>query len=135
VGITQLLLNPSRAGCAADVEDKRAAGREGGRASDIEDKRKAGRAGDAGVKRVANPLSGLLRSVAARQRHGQDDAATIAATANISRSSSVRDRVEKAKRMTVRQAMRLNIYNLKQRNGWVYLSCTHLRPESRRLLA
>jgi hypothetical protein len=58
-------------------------------------------------------LSGLSRSAAARRRHGHDDAATIAATANISRFSSVRDRVEKANGMTVIQAIRLNIYTLR----------------------
>ena len=112
-------------GRAGDVEDKRKAGREGGRAGDvedkrkagqagdIEDKRKAGRAGDADVKRAARRLSGLTRSAAARRRRGQDDAATIAATANISRFSSVRDRVEKANGMTVIQAIGLNIYTLR----------------------
>ena len=84
-----------------------------GRAADVEDKRKAGRAGDADVKRAARRLSGLTRSAAARRRRGQDDAATIAATANISRFSSVRDRVEKANGMTVIQAIGLNIYTLR----------------------
>ena len=65
------------AGRAASVEDKRTAGREGGRlgAGDVEDKRKAGRAGN------------LTQSAAARRRHGHDDAATIAATTNISGSA------------------------------------------------
>jgi hypothetical protein len=97
------------AGRAADVEDKRKAGRAG----DVEDKRKAGRAGDVDNKRGAGQSSGLARSAAARRRRGQDDAATIAATANISRFSSVRDRVEKANGMTVIQAIELNIYTLR----------------------
>ena len=79
----------------------REGGRTGGRAGDVEDKRKAGRAGN------------LTQSAAARRRHGQDDDATIAATANISRFSSVRDRVEKANGMTVIQAIELNIYTLR----------------------
>ncbi len=66
---------------------QQAAGREGGRAGDVEDKRKAGRAGDADVKRAARRLSGLTRSAAARRLHGHDDAATIAATTNISGSA------------------------------------------------
>jgi hypothetical protein len=101
------------AGRAANVEDKRKAGRAG----DVEDKRKAGRAGDVEDKRKAGreggESSGLARGAAARRRRGQDDAATIAATANISRFSSVRDRVEKANGMTVIQAIELNIYTLR----------------------
>ena len=96
-------------GRAGDVEDKRKAGRAG----DVEDKRKAGRAGDADVKRAARRLSGLTRSAAARRLHGHDDAATIAATTNFSRFSSVRDRVEKANGMTVIQAIELSIYTLR----------------------
>jgi hypothetical protein len=101
------------AGRAANVEDKRKAGRAG----DVEDKRKAGRAGDVEDKRKAGreggESSGLARGAAARRRRGQDDAATIAATANISRFSSVRDRVEKANGMTVIQAIELSIYTLR----------------------
>jgi hypothetical protein len=96
---------------------QQAAGREGGRAGDLEDKRKAGReggrAGDAEDKRGAGQTSRLARGAAARRRRGQDDDATIAATANISRFSSVRDRVEKANGMTVIQAIELNIYTLR----------------------
>ena len=65
----------------------REGGRTGGRAGDVEDKRKAGRAGDVDVKRAAKKLSGLTRSAAARRLHGHDDAATIAATTNISGSA------------------------------------------------
>ena len=73
-------------------------------------KRKAGRAGDVEDKRGAEQSSGVARGAAARRRRGQDDDATIAATTNISRFSSVRDRVEKANGMTVIQAIELNIY-------------------------
>jgi hypothetical protein len=93
-----------------DVEDKRKAGREGGRAGDVEDKRKAGRAGDAAVKRVARVSSGLTRSAAARRLHGHDDDALIAATTNIPGHASVRDRIDRAKGMAVRQAIQLKIY-------------------------
>jgi len=84
-----------------DRAQQQAAGREGGRAGDVEDKRKGGQS------------SGRARGAAARRRRGQDDAATIAATANISRFSSVRDRVEKANGMTVISAIELNIYTLR----------------------
>jgi hypothetical protein len=96
-------------GRAGDVEDKRKAGRAG----DVEDKRKAGRAGDVEDKRKAGRAGNLTQSAAARRRHGHDDAATIAATTNISRFSSVRDRVEKANGMTVIQAIELNIYTMR----------------------
>jgi hypothetical protein len=100
-----------------DRMQQQAAGWEGGRAGDVEDKRKAGRAGDAEAKRKAGreggESSGMSRTAAARRRHGQDDDATIAATANISRFSSVRDRVEKANGMTVIQAIELNIYTMR----------------------
>jgi hypothetical protein len=115
-------------GRAGDAEDKRKAGRAG----DVEDKRKAGRAGDVDVKRAARRLSGLTRSAAARRLHGHDDAATIAATTNISRFSSVRDRVEKANGMTVIEAIELNIYTLRtlrSDEAWVYRSGTHIRPD------
>jgi hypothetical protein len=57
--------------------------------------------------------SRLTRSAAARRRRGHDDDATIVATTNISRFSSVRDRVEKANGMTVIQSIGLNIYTLR----------------------
>jgi hypothetical protein len=86
------------------------------------------------VKRAARRLSGLTRSAAARRLHGHNDAATIAATTNISRFRSVRDRVEKANGMTVIQAIELNIYTLrkfspKRRICWAYRSGTHIRPD------
>jgi hypothetical protein len=116
-----------------DRMQQQAAGREGGRAGDVEDKRKAGReggrAGDAEDKRGAGQTSGLARGAAARRRRGQDDDATIAATANISRFSSVRDRVEKANGMTVVQAIELNIYTmrtLRSDESAIYRSGTHL---------
>ena len=88
-----------------DRAQQQTAGREGGRAGDVEDKRKAGSEGE--------QSSGLARGAAARRRRGQDDAATIAATATISRFSSVRDRVQKANGMTVIQAIMLSIYTLR----------------------
>ena len=90
------------AGRAADVEDKRAAGREGGRAGDVEDKRKAGQEG--------GQSSGLARGAAARRRRGQDDAAVISPTSNIPGRASVRDRIITAQGMTVRRAIEMNIY-------------------------
>ena len=103
-----------KAGRAGDVEDKRKAGREGGRAGDVEDKRKAGReggrAGDADVKRAARVSSGLTRSAAARRLHGHDDDAFISPTTNIPSHASVRDRIDRARGMTVRQAIRLKFY-------------------------
>ena len=115
----------SEGGQNGDRQRKRAGGqngdrqrkREGGQNGDREDKRKAGRAGDVEDKRKAGreggESSGMSRTAAARRRHGQDDDATIAATANISRFSSVRDRVEKANGMTVIQAIELNIYTMR----------------------
>ena len=85
-------------GRAGDVEDKRKAGREGGRAGDAEDKRKAGRAGN------------LTQSAAARRRHGHDDDAFISPTSCIPGHASVRDRIDRAKGMSVRQAIQLTIY-------------------------
>jgi hypothetical protein len=73
----------------------------------------AGRAANVEDKRGAGESSGLSRGAAARRRRGQDDDATIAETANISRFSSVRDRVEKANGMTVIQAIELSIYTLR----------------------
>ena len=99
-----------KAGRAGDVEDKRKAGREGGRAGDVEDKRKAGRAGDVDVKRAARDLSGLTRSAAARRLHGHDDDAVISPTTSIPGRASVRDRIDRAKGMAVRQAIQLKFY-------------------------
>jgi len=80
------------------------------RAGDVEAKRKAGRDGDAAVKRAAGVSSGLTRSAAARRRHGHDDDALIDATTNIPGHASVRDRIDRAKGMAVRQAIQLKIY-------------------------
>ena len=92
-----------------DDREHRAAGREGGQAGDVEDKRKAGReggrAGDAAVKRAARASSGLTRSAAARRLHGHDDDAFISPTTSIPGRASVRDRINRAKDMTVRQAI------------------------------
>ena len=98
--------------------------REGGENGDRDRKREGGENGDRDRKggdraqqqvagREGGQSSGRARGAAARRRRGQDDAATIAATANISRFSSVRDRVEKANGMTVIQAIELNIYTLR----------------------
>jgi hypothetical protein len=100
-----------KAGRAGDVEDKRKAGREGGRAGDVEDKRKAGRAGKSEDKRKAGRAGNLTKSAAARRRHGHDDDAVIAPTTSIPGRASVRDRIDKARGMTVRQAIRLKFYN------------------------
>ena len=109
----------------------REGGRTGGRAGDVEDKRKAGRAGDVEDKRGAGQTSVLARGVAARRRRGQADDATIAATANISRFSSVRDRVEKANGMTVIQAIELSIYTLVALAPWRFRSRSPFSPPSR----
>jgi hypothetical protein len=93
-------------GRAGDVEDKRKAGRAG----DVEDKRKAGRAGDVDVKRAARESSGLTRSAAARRLHGHDDNAVISPTTSIPGRASVRDRIDRAKGMAVRQAIQLKLY-------------------------
>jgi hypothetical protein len=100
----------SEGGQNGDREDNRKAGREGGRAGDVEDKRKAGRAGDAAVKRVARVSSGLNRSAAARRLHGHDDDAFISPTTSIPGHASVRDRIDRAKGITVRQTIRLKLY-------------------------
>ena len=73
-------------------------------------KRKAGRAGDVEEKRGAGQSSGVARGAAARRRRGQDDAAFISPTSNIPGHASVRDRISRAKGMTVRQAIGTNIY-------------------------
>ncbi len=95
-----------KAGRAGDVEDKCKAGREGGRtggrAGDVEDKRKAQREG--------GESSGLSRTAAARRRHGHDDDAFICPTSCIPGHATVRDRIDRAKGMTVRQAIQLTIY-------------------------
>ena len=84
--------------------------REGGQNGDVEAKRKAGRAGDADVKRAARVSSGLTRSAAARRLHGHDDDALISPTTSIPGRASVRDRIDRAKGMTVNQAIRLKFY-------------------------
>jgi hypothetical protein len=71
---------------------------------------KAGRAGDAAVKSVARVSSGLTRSAAARRRHGHDDDAFTSPTTSIPGRASVRDRIDRAKGITVRQAIRLKLY-------------------------
>ncbi len=75
-----------------------------GRAADVEDKRKAQRA------------SNLAHSAAARRRHGHDDDALISPTSCIPGHASVRDRIDRAKGMTVRQATQLTIYTTRSLN-------------------
>jgi hypothetical protein len=88
--------------------------REGGRAGDVEDKCKAGRAGDVEAKRKAGrdggETSGLSRTAAARRRHGHDDDAFISPTTSIPGHASVLDRIDRAKGMTLRQAIRPKFY-------------------------
>ena len=97
-----------------DRMQQQAAGREGGRAGDVEDKRKAGReggrAGDVEDKRKAQRASNLTHSAAARRRHGHDDDAFISPTSCIPGRASVRDRIDRAKGMAVRQAIQLKLY-------------------------
>jgi general stress protein YciG len=107
---------------------QQAAGREGGRtgglAGDVEDKRKAGREG--------GETSGLSRTAAARRRHGHDDAAVIAATTNIPGRASVRDRIDRAKGIAVRQAIQLKIYttrSLKRDETAEYIRFLHATAE------
>jgi hypothetical protein len=75
---------------------------EGGQNGDRQRKRKAGREG--------GETSGLSRTAAARRRHGHDDDAFISPTTSIPGRASVRDRIDRAKGMTVRQAIRLKFY-------------------------
>ena len=119
-----------------DDREHRAAGREGGQAGDVEDKRKAGReggrAGDAAVKRAARASSGLTRSAAARRLHGHDDDAFISPTTSIPGRASVRDRIDRAKGMTVRQANRLKVYttrSLKRDETAGYIRLVHATGE------
>ena len=82
---------------------------EGGQNGDREDKRKAGRAGDVEAKRKAGRAGNLTQSAAARRRHGHDDDAFISPTTIIPGRASVRDRIDRAKGITVRQAIRLKL--------------------------
>ncbi len=52
----------------------------------------------------------MSRTAAARRRHGHDDDAFISPTTSIPGRASVRDRIYRAKGMTVRQAIRLKFY-------------------------
>ena len=104
------------AGQSGDRKRKREGGENGDhqrKGGDRMQQQAAGRAADVEEKRGAGQLSGLARGAAARRRRGQDDDAVNSPTANISRFSSVRDRVEKANGMTVIQAIGLNIYTLR----------------------
>ena len=70
----------------------------------------SGQNGDVEDKRKAQRASNLAHSAAARRRHGHDDDAFISPTTSIPGHASVRDRIDRAKGMTVRQAIELNIY-------------------------
>jgi hypothetical protein len=94
-------------GVAAETVSRRRRHRTWQGAADAEGG-KAGRAGDAAVKSVARVSSGLTRSAAARRRHGHDDA-FISPTTSIPGRASVRDRIDRAKGITVRQAIRLKL--------------------------
>ena len=59
---------------------------------------------------AARLSSGLTRSAAARRLHGHDDDALISPTTSIPGRASVRDRIDRAKGMTVNQAIRLKFY-------------------------
>jgi hypothetical protein len=52
----------------------------------------------------------MTRSAAARRLHGHDDDAFISPTTSIPGHASVRDRIDRAKGRTVRQAIRLKLY-------------------------
>jgi hypothetical protein len=89
-----------------------------------EDKSKTGREG--------GESSGLSRTAAARRRHGHDDAAVIAATTNIPGRASVRDRIDRAKGIAVRQAIQLKIYttrSLKRDETAEYIRLLHATAE------
>ena len=96
-------------GVAAETVSRRRRHRTWQGAADAEGG-KAGRAGDAAVKSVARVSSGLTRSAAARRLHGHDDDAFISPTTSIPGRASVRDRIDRAKGITVRQAIRLKFY-------------------------
>ena len=108
-------------GVAAETVSRRRRHRTWQGAADAEGG-KAGRAGDAAVKSVARVSSGLTRSAAARRRHGHDDDAFISPTTSIPGRASVRDRIDRAKGITVRQAIRLKLCTTRFR-----LSVTRLR--------
>ena len=57
--------------------------------------------------------AGVTRSAAARRLHGHDDDAFISPTTSIPGRASVRDRIDRAKGMTVRQAIRLTFYTMR----------------------
>ncbi len=99
---------------AGEQATSRTSARQSG-AGDVEHKRKAGRAGDVEHKRKAGRAGNLTQSAAARRRHGHDDDAFISPTTSIPGHASVRDRIDRAKGMTVRQAIRLKLYTTRSR--------------------
>ena len=100
----------SEGGQNGDRQRKRAGGEQGGQNGDRQRKREGGQNGDVEDKRKAQRASNLAHSAAARRRHGHDDDALISPTSCIPGHASVRDRIDRAKGMTVRQAIQLTIY-------------------------
>ena len=103
---------------------QQAAGREGGRTG--------GRAGDVEDKRGAGQTSGLALGASARRCRGQDDDAVISTTASIPGRASVRDRIDRAKGMAVRQAIQLKLYttrSLKRDETAGYIRLVHATGE------
>jgi hypothetical protein len=65
------------------------------------------------------------RSATARRLHGHDDDAFIPPTTSIPGRATVRDRIDRARSMTVRQAIRLKIYTTRslKRDCRVFVWC------------
>ena len=76
--------------------------------------------------------AGVTRRAAARRLHGHDDDAFISPTTSIPGRASVRDRVDRAKVMNVRQAIRLTFYttrSLKRDETAGYIRLVHSTGE------
>ena len=76
--------------------------------------------------------AGVTRRAAARRLHGHDDDAFISPTTSIPGRASVRDRVDRAKVMNVRQAIRLTFYttrSLKRDETAGYIRLVHATGE------
>ena len=76
--------------------------------------------------------AGVTRRAAARRLHGHDDDAFISPTTSIPGRASVRDRIDRAKGMTVRQAIRLTFYttrSLKRDETAGYIRLVHATGE------
>ena len=118
-----------------DRERKREGGENGDhqrKGGDRMQQQAAGRAANVEDKRGAGESSGLTRSAAARRRRGQDDDAFISTTASIPGRASVRDRIDRAKGMAVRQAIQLKLYttrSLKRDETAGYIRLVHATGE------